>query len=231
MKTAFWKADWFFGLVIAIVVFGFSRMSGFVPGIERWAYDQGVQMTSKPPSDKVAVIAIDDTSLANIGRWPWPREVQAQLIDQLSAAKAKVIGNTVFFFEPQRDPGLGYVEKMTELYAKAYPSGEPNPEVGEIGKLLAEASVALNSDVRLSASMKKAGNVLVPVLFEGISAQPQPGKADKPLPPYVSSSAIEASASSLPISPTGPPGPSAATAAGVWPPMGEAPCVSGAAGG
>ena len=211
MKTAFWKADWFLGLVIAIVVFGFSRASGFIPGLERWAYDLGVQMTSKPPSDKIAVIAIDDTSLANIGRWPWPREVQAKLIDQLSAAKAKVIGYTILLSEPQKDPGLAYVEKMLDIYNKAYPSAaapetqgaspigaqtpaaaaaDPGGPVGEIGKLLTEASSALNSDVRLSASMKKAGNVLVPVLFEGISTQPQPGKPDKPLPAYVSSSQI-----------------------------------------
>jgi serine/threonine-protein kinase len=212
MKTAFWKADWFFGLVIAIAVFGFSRMSGFVPGIERWAYDLGVQMTSKNPSDKVAVIAIDDVSLANIGRWPWPREVQAKLIDQLAAAKAKVIGYTILLSEAQKDPGLAYVEKMLDIYNKAYApaaapetqgaspiggatpaavaSESPGGPVGEIGKLLTEASVALNSDVRLSASMKKANNVLVPILFEGISTQPQPGKADKALPPYVASSAI-----------------------------------------
>src|SRR2546423_452562 len=106
MKTAFWKADWFFGLVIAILLLVFARMSGFIPGLGRWAYDVGVRMTWKSPSDKVAVIAIDEQSIANIGRWPWPRDVQAKLIDQLTAAKAKVIGNTVFFFEPQKDPGL-----------------------------------------------------------------------------------------------------------------------------
>jgi serine/threonine-protein kinase len=128
MKTAFWKADWFFGLVIAIAVFGFSRMSGFIPGIERWAYDLGVQMTSKNPSDKVAVIAIDDTSLANIGRWPWPREVQAKLIDQLSAAKAKVVGYTILLSEPQKDPGLAYVEKMLDIYSKAYPGTAPETQ-------------------------------------------------------------------------------------------------------
>ena len=63
MKTAFWKADWFFGLVIAITLFGFARVSGFIPGLERWAYDLGVKMTSKSPSDKIAVIAIDEQSI------------------------------------------------------------------------------------------------------------------------------------------------------------------------
>src|SRR6478609_2889212 len=204
MKKAFWKADWFLGLVIAIALFGFARMSGFIPGLERWAYDLGVKMTSKQPSDKIAVIAIDEQSVANIGRWPWPREVQAKLIDQLAAAKAKVIGNTVFFFEPQKDPGLVYVEQMLALYNNAYPPAQgevpgvapiggqtpaataaaapPNPQVGEIGRLLGEASVALNSDVRLAASMKKANNVLVPMVFEQLNYSPPPGKPDKPLP-------------------------------------------------
>ena len=185
MKTAFWKADWFFGLVIVVVIFAFSKMSGVVPGLERWAYDLGVKTTSKAPSDKIAIIAIDDQSIQNIGRWPWSREVHAKMIDQLAAAHAKVIGNTTFFFEPQKDPGLVYVEKMLEVYNKAYPGAEPQPagvapiggqtpaaqggpqptgEVAEIGKLLSEASTALNSDARLAVSVKNANNVLIPVV-------------------------------------------------------------------
>jgi serine/threonine-protein kinase len=212
MKTAFWKADWFLGLVIAVAlaIVAFARIGGFIPGLERWAYDLGVKMTSKVPSDKVAIIAIDETSIANIGRWPWPREVQAKLIDQLTAAKAKVIGNTVFFFEPQKDPGLAYVEKMIDVYNKAYPGALPDiqgvspiggqtpaaqgatppGDVAEIGKILSEASVALNSDVRLAASVKKAGNVLVPMVFPDSAYTPPQGKPDKPLPEYVSKNTI-----------------------------------------
>ncbi|MGE5617040.1 MAG: CHASE2 domain-containing serine/threonine-protein kinase [Bacillota bacterium] len=212
MKSAFWKADWFLGLVIAVVLLGFARMSGFMPALERWAYDLGVKMTSKPPSDRIAVIAIDDASIANIGRWPWPREVQAKLIDQLAAAKAKVIGNTVFFFEPQKDPGLAYVEKMLDIYNKAYPAAapevpgvapiggatpaaqaaQPPAEVAEIGKILTEAAGSLNNDVRLAASVTKAGNVLVPMNFQDIGPPPQ-GKPDKPLPEYVVKNAISGS--------------------------------------
>src|SRR6185503_15435702 len=211
MKKAFWKADWFLGLVIAIALFGFARTSGFIPGLERWAYDLGVKMTSKTPSDKIAIIAIDEQSIANIGRWPWSREVHAKLIDQLAAAKAKVIGNTVFFFEPQKDPGLAYVEKMLDIYTKAYPpaagsevpgvapiggatpAAQPNHppgEVGEIGRILGEASVALNTDVRLAESMKKAGNVFIPMTFGESSYLPPQGKPDKPLPEYVSKNTI-----------------------------------------
>src|SRR5512137_2919526 len=135
MKSQFWKADWFLGVVIAIAVLVFNAASNLIPGLERWAYDVGVRMTSKSPSDKIAVIAIDEQSIANIGRWPWPREVHAKLIDQLAAAKVKVIGNTVFYFEPQKDPGLAYVEKMLAIYDRAWPVdvAPEAPGVGTIG--------------------------------------------------------------------------------------------------
>ncbi|MFZ3324294.1 MAG: serine/threonine-protein kinase [Usitatibacter sp.] len=210
MKTAFWKADWFLGVVIAVALLGFKGMSGVIPSLERWAYDLGVKMTSKTPSDKVAVIAIDEVSIANIGRWPWPREVQAKLVDQLVASKAKVITSTVILSEAQKDPGLAYVEKMLDIYNKAYPGATqevpgvspiggqtpaaqgatPPADVAEIGKILGEASVALNSDIRYADSIKKAGNVLLPLTFGEITGAPPPGKPDKPLPEYVSKNTI-----------------------------------------
>jgi len=216
MKTAFWKTDWFSALVIAVVLFGFARVGGFIPGLERWAYDLGVRMTSKVPSDRIAVIAIDEQSIANIGRWPWSRDVLAKLIDELAAAHAKVIGDTVFFFEPQKDPALAYVDKALDVYNKSWPPPAPSPdiqgvapiggatpaaqvstappEVAEIGRILNEASAALNTDARLAASVKKAGNVVLPLAFEQLSYVPPPGRPDKPLPEYVARNTIGAAA-------------------------------------
>ncbi|HUJ00083.1 MAG TPA: CHASE2 domain-containing protein, partial [Usitatibacter sp.] len=213
MKTAFWKADWFLGLVIAVVLFGFARTAGFIPAVERWAYDVGVRMTSKPPSDRIAVIAIDEQSIANIGRWPWSRDVIAKLIDGLSAAHAKVIADTIFFFEPQKDPGLAYVQKALDVIHRTWPAPsqdvqgvapigdatpaaqvpQPPPEVAEIGHILDDASSALDTDARLAASIRKAGNVLVPLDFQQLSYAAPPGRPDKPLPDYVLRNTIGAS--------------------------------------
>ena len=38
------------------------------------------------------MIAIDDVSIANLGRWPWSRDRLARMIDLLAAGKAKVEG-------------------------------------------------------------------------------------------------------------------------------------------
>ena len=82
--------------------------------LERRFYDQASTASERQPSDRIAVIAIDDASIASIGRWPWPREVHADLIDRLSAAGAKTIAHTAFFFEPQTDRGLAYIRQLAE---------------------------------------------------------------------------------------------------------------------
>ena len=205
-KTGFWSKDWFFGVVIVVVVLALSKLTGFFEALDTKAYDWGVNATSKPPSDKVAVIAIDDASINNIGRWPWSRDVHARMIDKLAEAKAKVIGSTVFFFEPQQDPGLLYVSKMLEVYNKAAgvtpaadgapaaPAAPPaNADLVQIGALLTEAEQVLNTDRTLAASIKKAGNVLLPSYFEP-NFFPPVGKPDQPPPAYASKDAIPATA-------------------------------------
>ncbi|HEX9181747.1 MAG TPA: CHASE2 domain-containing protein, partial [Burkholderiales bacterium] len=72
MRSSFWKSDWFLGLVVVVLMM-FVGGSDLLQSLERKAYDMGVQASKRAPSDKVAVIAIDDVSIANIGRWPWSR--------------------------------------------------------------------------------------------------------------------------------------------------------------
>ncbi|MBI5654059.1 adenylate/guanylate cyclase domain-containing protein [Candidatus Uhrbacteria bacterium] len=52
------------------------------------------------PDPRLTLIAIDDASLTQIGRWPWPRQTHAQLIGKLKDAGATVIGYDVNFPEP-----------------------------------------------------------------------------------------------------------------------------------
>ena len=79
MKQGIWSSDWFVGLLIALAFIFGSYAFDFIDGIERSAYDFGVKQSSRVASDKLAIIAIDDQSIANIGRWPWPRNVHAQM--------------------------------------------------------------------------------------------------------------------------------------------------------
>jgi serine/threonine-protein kinase len=120
-KADFWKSDWFFGVVVSVVMLILGN-GELLQGLERKAYDMGVASTSRTPSDKIAVIAIDKASLDNIGRWPWSREIMADMVDKLANAKAKVIATTVFYSEPQRDQGLAYINKLIETCGVTLPS-------------------------------------------------------------------------------------------------------------
>ena len=203
-KAKFWKTDWFLGLVVVLSVVLFNRLSDLIPSLERKAYDLGVTATSRAPSDKIAVIAIDEQSLANLGRWPWSRDVLAKMTDSLSSAKAKVIAYTVLFSEPQVDAGYTYVAKLLEMTGAgasaepaaadpnapaaispgaAPPAAAPPPaELAPFVALLKEAEQALNTDRRLADSFARAGNAVPMTLFE--LGQPR-GRPDKPLPEYV----------------------------------------------
>lgn len=105
-QSGFWKSDSFFGVVVSIVIL-FAGNGDLLQGLERKAYDLGVAATSRTPSAKVAVIAIDKASIDNIGRWPWSREI---MVENLAAAK--VIATTVFYSEPQCAPGLAYIGQL-----------------------------------------------------------------------------------------------------------------------
>ncbi|MGI9132590.1 MAG: CHASE2 domain-containing serine/threonine-protein kinase, partial [Rhodoferax sp.] len=120
------------------------------------------------------------------GRWPWQRDIHAQLIDKLAAAKAKTIVYTTFFFEPQVDPGLGYIRQMKEVLGSV--ADNASAQNAQLGKIIAEAETALDTDATLARSFQSAGNVLVPSVFQ--IGEPL-GKADKPLPAFAQKSLIE----------------------------------------
>ena len=79
-KGGFWKADWFLGLAVSCVML-LAASSDLMRSLERKAYDLGVQASTRVPLERVAVIAIDDASIANLGRWPWSRDRLARLTD------------------------------------------------------------------------------------------------------------------------------------------------------
>ena len=182
MKTkALWQKDWLVGLLVALALLA-AAGSDLMQSLERKAYDLGVRATSRLPSERIAIIAIDDQSIANLGRWPWPREIQARLLDLL-AGQAKVIGHTVFFSEPQVDAGLDYIRKVSAWLDESGLRRSGNPaEIARLDALLAEAAQNLDNDRKLADSLARARNVLLALYFEPGELQ---GRPDRSLPDFV----------------------------------------------
>ena len=69
----------------------------------RWdnlIYDAQLSLWSRPAAQDIVIIAIDDQSLNDLGRWPWPRSVHAQLLRQLQTEAPRAIGLDIIFSEP-----------------------------------------------------------------------------------------------------------------------------------
>lgn len=92
-------------LLLAVTGFAVGRQ-GWLWRADALLYDASLRLWQRPAPDDVVIVAIDDESLASLGRWPWPRSVHAALVDRLTRDGARAIAFDVIFSEPDRaDPG------------------------------------------------------------------------------------------------------------------------------
>lgn len=90
-------------LLLAALAFGLA-LSGWTWRADRLVYDIGLSLWQRPVPPDPVIIAIDDASIAAIGRWPWPRAVHATLLERLAAARPRAIGLDLIFSEADSDP-------------------------------------------------------------------------------------------------------------------------------
>jgi adenylate cyclase len=90
-------------LCIASVLFLYYTQNSFLEAFEARTYDLRFKNLRGPiqPSPDIGIIAIDEKSIAELGRYPWSRDNYARLLDRLAAAKVKVVMFDVFF--PERE--------------------------------------------------------------------------------------------------------------------------------
>ena len=85
--------------------------------LELKAYDFKVSLRgTRPVSDRVVIVAIDEKSLKKDGRWPWPRTRLAKLVDKLSNSGVAAIGLDLLF--PEKDIYIPLNEVKNEIGKK-----------------------------------------------------------------------------------------------------------------
>jgi eukaryotic-like serine/threonine-protein kinase len=181
------------GLVLtAVVMLSYLLQWPLMAAVEFKAYDLRAKLreTLRSP-DEIALVTIDEESISQIGRWPWPRSRIAAGIDKIAAAGPKVIGLTVLFSEPEQSQGLAEVKRLEARYAELLAGRKIAQRGADFSLEFASSTVALDSDSRLLASIRAAGNVVMPVFFAPNEAH---GAAIAP-PPEVSSAAVHLKAS------------------------------------
>ncbi len=71
-----------------------------VDPVSNLIYDALVKIVPPVPVKNVVIVAIDDESIAQLGAWPWPRQVHAALLNRLKAAGARAVLYDILFTEP-----------------------------------------------------------------------------------------------------------------------------------
>jgi EAL domain-containing protein (putative c-di-GMP-specific phosphodiesterase class I)/CHASE2 domain-containing sensor protein len=80
---------------LAGLVFGLIGFGDIAEGLLRTARDRTHWHKA---SGDIVLVKIDNQSLRDVGRWPWPRRYHGELVDRLSAAGAKRILFDINFF-------------------------------------------------------------------------------------------------------------------------------------
>ncbi|MBT8117770.1 MAG: CHASE2 domain-containing protein, partial [Gammaproteobacteria bacterium] len=191
----FWAADWFTGVVFTLIfLLGVYQLArGFFYDVETAAYDQAMVMAPLTPSDAVTVVDIDDQSIANIGRWPWSRDMIGAVIERLAQGGARLIAVPILFSEPEIDPGVAEIESMAGFFAESSlaDAAENDSALAQDLAILrvrmSESMERLNYDIALAGSLQTANNVILPLEIQ--PGQPV-GSAPEPLPDFVHNSAL-----------------------------------------
>ncbi len=66
----------------------------------------------QPAGPEVVIVALDDESLKQIGRWPWSREVMARLLSQLKEAGPRVIALDIIFAEREETAMVSAIRSL-----------------------------------------------------------------------------------------------------------------------
>ncbi len=83
-------------LVVSSVIYALSLFSG----TEYFLRDTFT--TPRPFSSDIVILSIDDSSIKELGQWPWPRATFAKLFLKLETVRPKVVGFDVMLSEDSR---------------------------------------------------------------------------------------------------------------------------------
>ncbi len=65
-------------------------------------YDLSHRFSDRTPASDILIVSIDEASILELGRWPWPRDIHAQLLDYLTGAQVKAVVLDVVFSDPDQ---------------------------------------------------------------------------------------------------------------------------------
>ena len=113
------------------------------------------------PGPEVVIAAIDEQSVDELGRWPWPYTVQAQLIRRLTSYGAAAIGYDVVFSSSDTSAGLDNLQTIqASLAARGYYND------AELQALVEHTLAAADHDQLFATALQDSGRTILGYFFQ-----------------------------------------------------------------
>lgn len=99
-------AEWTLVALAATALVVFLSLSRVTDRADNVVFDTLSTLGVRAPEPQIVIVAIDNRSLAELGRWPWPRARHEALLQKLAEAKPRAIAYDVLLVEPDPDPAV-----------------------------------------------------------------------------------------------------------------------------
>jgi adenylate cyclase len=138
-------------LGVAIMLVAAAQIVGVFPStlvdrIDLFAYEMRMKLQPVRSDDRIVIVDIDEKSLAEVGRWPWSRDVIASLVDRMAQRyRARAIAFDVLFTEADTSSGYRTLEAL---------AGGQLKEVPGFGERVRALKPILDYDARLAKALQ-----------------------------------------------------------------------------
>ncbi len=150
---------------------------GLITQLDNIIYDARMRLTMPDKVDpRIVILDIDEKSLQQVARWPWPRDIMARLIDKLfDKYKVALVGFDVVFAEPDYSSGIRALDELAKnelsqvpgfqaQYARMRPGLDND---GLFAKVIKGRPVVLGYYLNSEKDARRTGAIPAPVLPKG----------------------------------------------------------------
>jgi serine/threonine-protein kinase len=160
------RFSWLPGGLAAAIVIAVGRLLSSTTSapLELALYDRVLRASDAKPSAEIVIVAIDEASITKFGEWPWPRDVHAQLLDQLRSQGARVVAFTAPLDTSQRTSEFERIRAALALLESSNLGG--SEQARQLRRLLGESGAGSNPNAHLAQAMAAQGDVIAPIAIE-----------------------------------------------------------------
>jgi adenylate cyclase len=182
-------------LLVTLGLIGLYQMtvqSNLLRNLETKLLDLRLQLRGvQRPDVPVALVVIDDQSIAELGRWPWSRSHFATVVRRLTAAGARVITLDLLLSEPEGHPVRDDLQALRTTFESLHLPNQSAP-LQEFQQRLVALAESTDPDSALATALQEGRHTLLAFSFTVETPTQHSGLATTAPPPFMSAAAYRA---------------------------------------